>query len=352
MKASIIIPAYNAEGFIERAIRSVSDHTLLDYEIVVVDDGSRDGTLSLLNRLADEIPQLKVYSKENAGPAAARNFGMEKAKGDYILFCDSDDSFTPGAIDEVVGLCDKKGSDVLIFGYLLTQEGDSVPYCYPPCAIVSQEDWQAHLAGLYKANMLNQVWGKVFSARLLREGGVSFPSALWGEDRLFFFKALEGACRVDVTDGCYYDYIQQKNSLISRFIAEKCRLCEEIHLMVREFARSRGALTEEAKKVYSYMYAKSLLSAFATLFSPSCHLSHREKRAYVRDALHQKSLDEVGEFPAGCGKSFCILAGLIKSKNVTLNLWAAWGVRLVSKISPALLRRAKHAYNNEKGECK
>ena len=66
MKASIIIPAYNAEGLIERAIRSVSDHTRLDYEIVAVDDGSQDGTLSLLNRLADEIPQLKVYSKDDS----------------------------------------------------------------------------------------------------------------------------------------------------------------------------------------------------------------------------------------------------------------------------------------------
>jgi len=321
-----------------------------DYEILAVDDGSRDQSLELLRRLEKEIPQLRVFSKENGGPASARNFGIEKARGEYLLFCDSDDRFLSPGAKEAVRLCEEQGADLLIFGYHLTQEERSVPYRYRDCLLEKEKDWAEYFTGLYGANMLNQAWGKVFSTARIRENGILFPDALWGEDRLFFFQVLEKAERVAVSSLCFYDYIQQKNSLISRFVPEKCRLCETIHRGVCRLAKEKGAWNENAKALFSYMYVKSLVSAFATLYSPSCSLTYRQKRAYVREALRQESLKEVKGFPPESGRAFRLLGKLVLGKNVTLNLLAARCIPLASRIAPALLRRAKHAYNKEKGE--
>ncbi len=353
MRYSVIIPLYNAQDCLEEAIRSVcafaSDP---DFEIIAVDDGSRDNTRQRLDALALEIPQLRVFTKENQGPAEARNFGLEQATGEYILFCDSDDRFVAGGAEKAVQLCREADADVLVFGFLLSQDGVSRPYCYPPCRLTSSEDWRAHLSGLYGANMLNQVWGKVFRAELISRASLRFPNAFWGEDRLFFFEALSLAERVAVTDRCFYDYIQHKNSLISRFLPEKGELCERVHRKMTSFARAKGAWDESSERLFSYMYVKSLLSALATLYSPSCRLGHREKRAYVKRILSQESLASARRYPADCGKGFAVLAFFVRTKNVTLNLLAAWGVHLLSHLAPKLLQRAKHIYNKEKGETK
>ncbi|WP_165021098.1 glycosyltransferase family 2 protein [Dysgonomonas sp. ZJ279] len=86
---SIIIPLYNKENYIKKTISSVLGQTFTDYEVVIVDDGSTDNSLSVLSNFQDD--RIKVYSKENGGVSSARNFGIEKAQGKYIAFLDADD---------------------------------------------------------------------------------------------------------------------------------------------------------------------------------------------------------------------------------------------------------------------
>ncbi len=349
MKASVIIPAYNAAAFLEKAVRSISDfEPRFPFEILIVDDGSTDETLSLATRLSETIPQVRVITGENAGPAEARNRGIREAKGEYLLFCDSDDTFSPGALEKAVSLCEKEGADVLIFGYTVVQDGKRTDYCYPETVLQTPSHWQKHLAPLYSANMLNQVWGKVFRADLLKQEKILFPREMWGEDRLFFFSVLEKAKKVAVTSHCLYDYIQQKSSLITRFIPEKGEVCQRIHRRILALAAEKGALGPESDEVYSYMYVKSLLSAFATLYSPSCTLSYREKRRFVKEILKQPEIKTANRFPSSAGTAFDVLARIIKSGNVTLNLLAARGMKIASKLLPHLFRKAKHAFN--KGE--
>lgn len=90
---SYIIPAYNSEKTIGRALRSIYKNAL-DYEVVVVDDGSCDNTVDAANRYKNKIPNLLIISKENGGVSSARNVGLEKARGEYVLFLDSDDVIT------------------------------------------------------------------------------------------------------------------------------------------------------------------------------------------------------------------------------------------------------------------
>ena len=97
-KISVIIPAYNAETTLRTAVESILSQQVPELEIIIVNDGSTDGTDRLCHALASEYPCIHVITQKNAGICAARNRGMEAASGEYITFCDDDDLFWQGAL--------------------------------------------------------------------------------------------------------------------------------------------------------------------------------------------------------------------------------------------------------------
>ena len=103
---SVIIPLYNKEECIVKTIESITKQDYDDYEIVVVDDGSTDGSVALIQSLNND--KIKIYKKENGGPASARNYGVENATGKWGLFLDADDSLEPGSLKILEGLVHKE----------------------------------------------------------------------------------------------------------------------------------------------------------------------------------------------------------------------------------------------------
>ena len=101
-KISVIMPAYNAEKYIGSMMDSLLAQTMLDFELIVVDDGSRDGTLQLCQAAAGRDRRVVVVSQENSGPSAARNRGLEQARGTYVAFADADDLCEPRWLEKML----------------------------------------------------------------------------------------------------------------------------------------------------------------------------------------------------------------------------------------------------------
>ncbi len=116
-KVSIIIPVYNAEAFLERCLDSLLAQSHTDWEAICVNDGSRDGSGSILDRYAAEDGRFRVIHKPNEGVSAARNLALETASGKYIAFVDSDDFLHPQCLGICVGLMEENGSDLAAFTY-------------------------------------------------------------------------------------------------------------------------------------------------------------------------------------------------------------------------------------------
>lgn len=114
---SVIIPAFNAEAFLERCLRSLQNQTFPDWEAVCVDDGSTDGTGALLDRFAAEDGRIRVVHKANEGVSVARNEALKLAEGRYVLFVDSDDFLHPQAMEIGFGLAERDRSDLVAFNY-------------------------------------------------------------------------------------------------------------------------------------------------------------------------------------------------------------------------------------------
>lgn len=117
MKFSVIVPVYNAENYLHKLVESVLQQTYKDYELILVDDGSTDGSYALMKQYAKHYDQIKAYTKENTGPGMTRKFGFEKATGDLLFFVDSDDWITNSTVLEEIHNTFIKHStvDVLFF---------------------------------------------------------------------------------------------------------------------------------------------------------------------------------------------------------------------------------------------
>lgn len=339
MKLSLILPVYNGERTLEATLTGL-DRPAFPYELLAVDDGSTDGTPAILARLAERDPALRLLTQENAGPAAARNLALKEARGDYVMFCDADDAYLPGFPEKAVLEAEKRGADLLLAGFLLTEPGKAgVPYAHRDCAT---EEIPENLAELYRANLLNQVWAKVFRRDLLE--GMCFPDRKWGEDRLFLFEALSRAKSPAVWSQPIYDYRQQKGSLISRFLPDKPDACREADEAFRAAAKALGAPSVPCREAADYMLVKSLWSCLTTLFSPSCPLSRKEKKDFVRALLVREQGIE-RRYPADCGRAFRVLARVMAKGSVFSVYHTAKAVATLSGAMPDAARRAKHAYN-------
>jgi glycosyltransferase involved in cell wall biosynthesis len=115
-KVSVVIPAYNSENLIAETIESVFNQTYQNYEIIAVDDGSTDGTLNVLRRYT---PRVKVLTKQNGGPASARNLAIQNSSGEYIAFLDNDDLWVEGKLEEQVAFLDSHTDIGLLFSEAL-----------------------------------------------------------------------------------------------------------------------------------------------------------------------------------------------------------------------------------------
>jgi len=133
---SIVVPTYNGAGTVEHTLSSCFAQTFENFEVIVVDDGSSDNTLEVLDRISD--PRLVVVSQENAGPAAARNSGMQKAQGEYIAFLDSDDVWYPDFLQQAEDAYSQNANQ-LLYGQIIVDRGVGRYWVKPDVAIGADE---------------------------------------------------------------------------------------------------------------------------------------------------------------------------------------------------------------------
>ena len=336
-QVAVIIPAWNAENYLEATLRSVLNQSHRALRVLVVNDGSTDGTEGILARLREEDPRLDYLTVPNGGPAAARNRALQQlpAGTEYVMFLDADDLLLPDALD--YALEQGEGAELVIFGYSILRPDGSTRDYNEPEALLDRAGLGEALPRLYKANLLNQVWAKLFAVQLVE--GLRFPDYRWGEDRLFLFEALERVQRVKVLPESKHRYVMHEGeSLITRYYERKFDVSCEIDERMEALARSLDAHGEAD---FRCMFSKSVFSCLTNLFSRSCRLSRREKRAVVRRIVNHGRVQQRCRDCSG-GLSVRILCAVLRSRLVGLNLFCFRLVARAGERFPRLFLRLKH----------
>lgn len=209
MKLSIIIPVYNVEKYLPRCLDSVLYPNLSDYEIIIVNDGSSDSSPAIAARYAAEHPLLiRLISTENGGLGHARNTGLEYARGEYILFLDSDDRLSGSALPEIMDTL-RGDFDICLFDYCSVNEADQVLKTVS-CA---ERDGEFSLSQypellFQPPNACNKLW-----RRTLFGDDIRFPDRMWFEDLCTTPKLYLRAGKMLAVHKPWYEYLMRQGSI-------------------------------------------------------------------------------------------------------------------------------------------
>lgn len=209
---SVVIPVYNGQGVIEACVRSVLAQDVQEMELIVVDDGSTDGTWAILEKLAAEDARLHPVHQANGGVSAARNRGLAECRGEYIRFVDADDVLPPGSMRILLEKARENASDLVIAGYTEVVGPVRNARCLRKCEdTLPCNEVLAHMNGWANSFYYGVLWNKLFRREIIERLQVQFISGLnWGEDFAFVCRYMTEAERISYTQALVYDY--QRNS--------------------------------------------------------------------------------------------------------------------------------------------
>lgn len=209
---SIIIPAYNAAAYLQRAVASALAQTFANIEVVVVDDGSTDETPSLADQLASQDQRIRVVHQSNRGLAEARRTGVNAASGDYVCHLDADDELTPDAVDFLLGKCQSDNLDLAYGSHIKVLDNGSEQHKpYPTEAVMTGEQF---LAFLFDRRCLCASWGNVCQRDIwLKDIYPLGDQVLPNEDTLMNAKISQYVNRVGFYNHPVYRYYYVGGSL-------------------------------------------------------------------------------------------------------------------------------------------
>lgn len=221
---SVIVPVYNAERYLERCVNSILSQTYRHLEILLVNDGSTDGSPQICERLAETDGRIRVFHQENKGEGGARNAGLSAATGAWIAFVDSDDTVHPQMMERMIQSAQAHNSDVTVCSFVyVDEEGGKLPWKTPSFAgSKAASSREAQKAFLTTHNIEGFAWNKLVRRTLYQKENIAY-----GTDRTGYidintsFRLLCMANRVAFVDEALYDYYQLAGSLEHRFQREK-----------------------------------------------------------------------------------------------------------------------------------
>lgn len=242
---SIIIPVYNAEKYINRCIKSIVNQSYKELEIVIVNDGSTDNSLHICEILAMQDYRIKVISQDNGGVSKARNTGLRLAKGEYVMFLDSDDYMLPEMCKTMLDVLHKKQADCVICGI---QEPEAGLWCPQKSMDYSTlEDFKKDFIYQLNTELLSPCWNKIFKRQLITN--LFNEDISFGEDLIFDLEYLNNCTRLSfITIPLVYHEKQVVGSLVTKTGLQRLMDIEKIHQVIMQFAGNENISQDLHKK--------------------------------------------------------------------------------------------------------
>lgn len=206
---SIIVPVYNVEMYLEKCVESLINQTYKNIEILLIDDGSKDASSILCDKIAEKDSRIQVVHKENGGLSDARNVGIQMAKGKYLGFVDSDDWVNINMFESLVMACEQKKTQIAVCGMMRVYRNREDAFTPPFSETLTQEK---ALTELFKGEKFgDQACTKIYRKELFKD--IEYPKGKQFEDIYTTYKLFLKADRVAVIDQPLYYYRQRKSSI-------------------------------------------------------------------------------------------------------------------------------------------
>lgn len=213
VKISVIVPVYNVEPYLEKCIDSLVHQTFREYEILLINDGSTDNSREICLKNERQYECITLFDKDNGGLSDARNYGVSKAKGEFVVFVDSDDYVEEDMLEKFWSSHEQTGADIVIGRHLEEKESEEKILEKQRTRIqVSELTAEKALEVMcYEKEFGTSAWGKMYPTSYCRE--ISFPKGRLYEDLATVYQLIACGKKIAYLDKVFYHYIQRQGSI-------------------------------------------------------------------------------------------------------------------------------------------
>lgn len=327
---SIVMPAYDAAGSINGAIDAILAQTCGDWELIVVDDASRDDTAALVEAAAARDGRVRLVRRaENGGPAAARNDGIDQAQGTYLWMPDADDTFEPDLLERGRNVLVATDADVVVFGCAEEYRNSEGGFLYQHEIMLEEgwfpepADWHGRVLALEKRTLFGYPWNKFYRLEVVRAADACFEDVLLIEDFLFNAAFFGQAHSAAFLEGAPYRYVKQDGRSLTNANAYSACSYYEVHRrriqVLRDMLEGWDALDGSARAALGALYGRFVLSALERGFHASEAWAAGERRCWEASILDDALFAEfipVAQADDSVSLTFCLAA--LRSHNVTV----------------------------------
>lgn len=317
---SVIVPVYQAEKYLKKCVESVVKQTFSEWELLLIDDGCTDDSPAICDQCAAEDDRIRVFhKKKNGGVSAARNLGLNEAKGECIAFLDVDDRFEFRALETMWCLREQTGADTVGCAHLnLYANGNKSVEPLLPAGVYDEQGIRegiVHplLGDRLKVPVFNGfIWRYLFSADIIRSARITFEGA-YLEDELFLMEYFCNAKKLAVTEQPLYRYFLNPSSATHRYMKDFMKVFGRF--MERKEALVKKYQLEEARPQWrENSNWAGLLIAIGNEYAPGNSASIRERQKAVKELCRRpemaKAITELT--PEGLNPNKQMVANFVK----------------------------------------
>lgn len=346
MYFSVIIPIYNVIGFIRRGIDCLERQTFRDFEVIMVDDGSTDGSSELLDEIEKTHSYVRVYHQGNAGSGPARNLGIEKARGEYLMFFDIDDIIHADALSIIERYLKRQPIDLLIFSYneIDARTGINTQLKFEYSELYTNSELRSvyipKLCGMRFNNGF--VWNKVYNRLFLEENKLKFEPLRIQQDEAFNLTVYPKAERVIVLDQVLYDYfVYSSGNTRSRYIPERLEIYRSIRNHFHQLIDVWNLDNIDFKLFVEERFVTSFMEFLKCNFIQSSQLTQNDLINQIEEKMSARDIQEAVSFVLTNGNGKGVTQKFYKAINrrsATKYLKIYHSTQLVSSIKEYIKR--------------
>lgn len=323
---SIIVPAYNAEKTVEKALQSLTNQTFRSIEIIVVDDGSKDKTREIISSFAAKDSRIRLVLKDvNEGLSAARNSGMEIAIGEYIGFVDSDDWCEKDMFEKLYN--GANDADVVVSGFYHDSLADDGSLAVQTIDTIGENsttddekeiiEWAARLDSM---RLFAFTCNKIYRREFLEKVGIIFEQQTLIEDYMYNCKIWSSIKKISVIDGAYYHYIKfSKEALTQKFLPDYFEIIDKRYVLMRSLFEKEGLFDGEMREILCNMHIKHVLAGMVRNFNKQSGYSTKQQKKIIKEMLSHPNCIQAMKYAVGRRKQEKICNFVFRTKSVMLN---------------------------------
>ena len=342
IKVSIIIPIYNSEKTLNRLLDSVLNQSYKNLEIILINDGSTDNSLKIINSFGKKDKRISIINQKNQGVSNSRNTGLKVATGKYILFLDSDDYIDKNLIKTVLSIFKENKVDLVTYGFYTEIYGQKLISNHKTCLLKNKESIKNNLINLWKTHMLYNVWNKIYKKEIIDTYNIKFPNYDYGEDIKFNMDYIEKSESLyNLETPLYYYNRENDNSLTNQYRENLFNIkLEEQERFINHF-KTFDLKKEKYNYFLSSRYIERTLGCITNLYLPECFLSFKQKYFLTKKIILHPYTRESLKVYKGKSKKMRLILMFYRIKSPLLTMFICKLIYLIKKISPQIFYKAK-----------